>query len=439
MSAEREERLPRAERLQGQTRLIRLAVSSSVSNAMVGGLSALFLLGLGATPFYVGLLATLGNLDKIVRLGGVRLMPRLGKVGLLFWGRMGALVPAVVLVALAATGRAGVPAVWAALGVLALRGMLNQAGNTAWWPLMQDNTAGDALGAFLARMRLQQRSLEIVLPLAVGWYLGTHPSSQRFALPFALGLVATGAGGWFVRGASERPMSRPVAGLWQRLFEAMRLPPIRRYSFYLMVHSFLHTAAFPFWVVVLTGRGMAAIYFVWMTSVLALGNVCGLFWWGRLVDRHGSRSALTIALVLEGVLGLAWLGLPSHPSWLIVWAAAVYLVWGVLEGGLQMGQNRAMLDAVPAEYQGEGFTLVIYASAFGGGVAGVLGGAAFQWASQSALALAGQEPALLYLAGMQLALLGNWYLSTLLTGYDQQTPVRALIRQALISLRKRAS
>ena len=42
-----------------------------------------------------------------------------------------------------------------------------------------------------------------------------------------------------------------------------------------MVHALLSAASMPFWVVVLTGRGMGAIYFVWMTSVPAQGNLAG--------------------------------------------------------------------------------------------------------------------------------------------------------------------
>ena len=198
----------------------------------------------------------------------------------------------------------------------------------------------------------------------------------------------------------------------------------------------VQAASVPFWVVALTGKGMAVIYFVWMISVMALGNICGLWWWGRLVDGHGSRPVLTLVLLAKAVLGLAWLGLPSHPVWLVVWAAGVYLVWGLLEGGNQISQNRAMVDAVPAAHQGEAFALMVYAAALGGGIGGVLGGVAFQWVSRLAPGTTWGDPRLLYLAGMQLGLIGVWYLSTFLTGYGEQTPLWKLLRRQLARLGK---
>ena len=75
-------------------------------------------------------------------------------------------------------------------------------------------------------------------------------------------------------------------------------------------------------------------------------------------------------------------------------------------------------------YQAEGFAIAIYASALGGFVGGIGGGACFQWAD----ALAGPRGPLFYLATAQLAFVATWLLSTRLAGYCEQTPVRRLFR-----------
>ena len=429
MSEELPEGLSQQQRRRGQAALTRVAVSFTLANSFTWSISALFLLGLGATPFHLGLLETTTHLDRTARLGGIKLMERLGKASLLFWGRIAAVLPTAALVALAFSGKSDPALIWAALAMMGLISLIKQVGNTGWWPLIQDNTAGDALGSVLSRMRMRQRSLDLVLPLIVGWYLGAQPSTRHFALPFAMGLLATGAAAWLMRGIAERPLPKPETGFWQRILAAGRRPSLRRYGLYAMVHSLLSAASMPFWVVVLTGRGMGAMYFVWMTSVAALGNLGGLLWWGRLVDAHGSRPVLTITLLAQALLGLAWLGLPSQPLWLLAWATPVYLMWGMLQGGIQMGENRAMVDAVSSTHQGEGFTLAIYASALGGGLGGLLGGFAFQWVNQLPPTAAGWEPTLLYLAALQLAMAGAWYLSTFLSGYEQQTSLRTLARQ----------
>ena len=424
-----EHALTESDRQRGQFRLIGLAVTGSMNNALVTSISALFLLALGASPFQVGLLATVQHLERATRLVGLQLIPRLGKAGLMFWGRLTSLLPAIGLVALAFWSSSGTTIIWAGLALLGTRGLLQQTGNTAWWPLIQDNTHRNAVGAFMARLRTRQRALELVLPLLVGGYLGARPPGRDFALPFALALATTVLGAWFVRRVSERPLPPPTDGLMRRVLDAFRIPSIRRISVYMVGYNALRSASFPFWVVILTSQGMPVVYFVWMTSVMAMGQILGLTWWGRLVDRHGSRATLTISLVLAAAIGPVWLGLPAQTLWLTLWAGGLHAVWGVLEAGHQMGRTRAMMDAVPADYQTEGFSVIMYAASAGGILGGLGGGAAFQWASGYASGILGCDARQVYLTGVQAAFLIAWYLSTRLPGYREQTRVRTLVRR----------
>lgn len=93
-----------------------------------------------------------------------------------------------------------------------------------------------------------------------------------------------------------------------------------------------------------------------------------------------------------------------------------------------MAQNRAMIDAVPEEHQAEGFALAVYASAIGGACGGLAGGLALDWLKLSA---GSWDPRLLYLAGVQVAFIGVWYLSTYLVSHRQQASVRSLVRPLL--------
>lgn len=235
--------LTEAERQRGQFRLIGLAVTGSMNNALVTSISSLFLLALGASPFQVGLLATVHHLERATRLVGVQLIPRLGKAGLMFWGRTASLLPTAGLAVLAFWSHSGTAAIWAGLALLGARGLLQQTGNTAWWPLIQDNTRKNALGAFMARLRTRQRALELVLPLLVGGYLGARPPGRDFALPFALALATTAMGAWFVRRVSKRPLPPPTDGLMRRVLDAFRIPSIRRISVYMVGYNALRSAS----------------------------------------------------------------------------------------------------------------------------------------------------------------------------------------------------
>ena len=93
-----QEDLTDAQRKRSQLRLIGMAATGSVNNALITSISALFLLTLGATPFQVGLLASANNLQRATRLVGIHLIPRIGKAGLMFWGRVTSVAPTVSLI-----------------------------------------------------------------------------------------------------------------------------------------------------------------------------------------------------------------------------------------------------------------------------------------------------------------------------------------------------
>jgi len=369
------------------------------------------------------------QIAKLLRLAGVQAMSHLGKARLLIWGRVLTAAATAGLVSVAVAGRPGVAAIWATLGVLALRGCLLHTGAAAWWPLVQDNTARAAIGSFLTRMRVQQRLVEIGLPIAVGWYLGAQPLPGRFAGLFAIAAAAALVSAWWIRGLKEQRSPAPDRGLWKRVRDVLGVPAVRRYSLYLMARSFVYFASYPFIVVVLTGRGMPVVHFVWMTSVMALGQILSLYFWGRLVDAHGSRPAITIAAIGLACMSPAWLAVPSTVSPLFFWALGFFLVYGILEAGLQMGQTRAMMVAVPTERQGEGFAVVMYGSAVGGGLGGLVGGTVFEWISRGGYAVAGWEAGAMYLAISHVAMVLLWILSRRLTGYGSEASVRSLLRR----------
>ena len=149
-----EESPSQASRRKSQSRLIAIAVSGSTNNALLTSIVPLFLLSLGASPFVIGIAATSNHIQKMGRVVGLQFMHRTGKAGLFFWGRVGSLPAGIALALLAYQGGAGVWAAWIGLAVFSIRGTVQQMGNTAWWPLVQDNTASGDIGSFLTRMRL---------------------------------------------------------------------------------------------------------------------------------------------------------------------------------------------------------------------------------------------------------------------------------------------
>lgn len=388
------------QRRRSQSGVILYVLAGAANHALAQALGPLFLLSLGAAPLHLGLLAAVGQLDKLSRLAGVELLARgVGKARLMFWGRL-LTVPAASLLVVSALSGTDLPgALWIAIAVMAIRASLQQMGNAAWWPLVQDVTAGASFGQFLTRMRVQQRLLELALPLGVGVWLGQSPTPQRFAPIFALAALTFIVGAVSIRRVHELPSTTAPGGLGTRLRQTIAVPAVSRCAQFMALRGLLLSASFPFWVVSLTDRGLPASQFVWMGSILAGGQIASLWFWGRVIDRHGYRPALVPCLIGVCCLSGAWGVLPDSDGGLLVWSAIVFLLWGVLEAGIQMGQSRAMVDAAPDDLRAEGFVVLMLASALGGGLGGLLGGLLFSVAGTRW----GASGDLMYLAIVQLA------------------------------------
>ncbi len=90
-----------------------------------------------------------------------------------------------------------------------------------------------------------------------------------------------------------------------------------------------------------------------------------------------------------------------------------------------------MIDAVPQQYQGEGFAVPTFVLAWAAGLGGLVGGVLFDWLSTLELGSSIVEATHWYLAGVQLLFLAGWLASRRLMGREYQTPVRELIERAV--------
>tara|TARA_B100000686_G_C16783178_1_gene973371 strand:+ start:1343 stop:2611 length:1269 start_codon:yes stop_codon:yes gene_type:complete len=396
----------------GQRRLLQYLATGSLIGTFMTGSAPLFLLTLGASPFLIGLLATATSIGNTSRLLGVKLMPKMGKARMMWVTRLGSGFFLLLLIPIALYSQSTTISIaWVALVVLVLRQSTLQIGGSAWWPLVQDNTPPVSQSAFITRMRVTQRICSLGVPLFVGWYLGTQPLPERFALPFTLALVLVLVGSWVVNRVSENPMPLPQETLWKRIIDVLRVPAIRQYCICFSTIYFVETATMPFWVVALTERGLPANQYVWMLSIMGLGELLTLQLWGRLVEKHGSRAVLNVVFVLMGFMAPAWLLLPIDPTNLVIWAGFFFFFWGVVVAGCGFGQTRAMIDCVPAQYQGEGFAVPMFLLSLVGGLGGLFGGLAFDWISTQDMKWGNVEATHWYLTTIQALFLGGWLVS----------------------------
>ena len=128
------------------------------------------------------------------------------------------------------------------------------------------------------------------------------------------------------------------------------------------------------------------------------------------------------------ILGFAWITLPTDSLYFTLWASAIFLAWGIIDGAHQMGRTHTMMKAVSPDYQAESFSTIMYGASFGGIIGGLAGGTIFEYVQN--LTGTPYDPELLYLAGIQFLYFIVFILSRTLPGHAEQTSTRDLIRNA---------
>ena len=424
------------ERSRGQSLLIGASSSARFAGHLLGSTASLFLLALGATPFHLGVLETLSNGSRLMRVVGVQALRETTKAQLIFRMRLLSAPAIIGLVLLAHFGQVDPRYMWIAILTIASRFAMIQIGMAAWWPIVQDNTTRASLPMFLARLRMAGRGVELVLPLFVGWYLGSQPAVERFGWLYVAAFLVTMASAWLVRRVRELPSERPTEGLGHRFFAALKIRDLQRYCLFNGTMNLIHAASLPFWVVVFTQRGMPILYFVWMISIRSLGHLATLYSWGRLIQSHGSRPAISLALGGMFVLAPFWQLLPTGSTNLVFAAGLFYFLWGAFEAGLQSGQTPVMMESVATEYRAEGFTVSMYSIALGGGIGGIVGGLIFERLNEIPADAPSWEPELLYLSAAHLLSVPLWLLSRNLKGAREQLSAREFVRRRLLKRRR---
>ena len=427
-----EEILTPEQRKHGQRALIITAMGAATFNRVViMRVSKLFLMSLGGTARDVGILDGIIQLGWLGQLVGMQLVPRTGKVRLLRVCRAMGILPVIYLAYLAWTGQTGRTAIISGIVAYGILGLLRMLGQTSWWPLLQDNTAGDAVGGFFARLRMTTRIVEVIAGVALGWCLTRYPTSTGFVIPFIFGLSALCWTVWFLGGVPESHIRERRAPLLLRMRLVLKAKSVKRFLVFSWQFQLLTGLAFPFWVVILKKSGMETGLIIWVMLPLGFGSLISQKFWGRMVDRHGGRSTMNICVAVMGLLGLIWLTYPQEKTAQIIWAASYFLVWGVLNGGYMMGRTWFMLAAVPTVYQTAGFTLCQGSGTIMRATGAFIGGYVFYWLLGPDDA--GLPNALVYLALIQMSYLTMFFTLSRLVGFADQKPARELL---LASIRR---
>jgi MFS family permease len=340
-------------------RSIRAAIFSAMlhsiaATCLLAGALQLYCLSLGADDLYLGLLNfTIWGGAPFLLLG-ITLMRRFGKRRILvFWaGYMPAACMAFVAV-LPLMGRFGwISSTWILywlLGAALMRSVTDSIGGAGWFPMLQDNVPSRITGKFFGIFRIYWQSSVLVSLLLIAWFLGSDPAWWRFCVVFGVGEACFIAKIYYLKQLKEKPIPKPsdsAPSTWGVLKRAVADGKTRHFLGYILLYNIAAFMCLPFQIKYLKDLGYGAGFIVAATSMVSVGAIVSLRFWGKLADRFGNRSIFSISHIGLIVVLAAWV-LVGNNAFSSVLVFVLYAAWSIFQSGNGIAQTRHMFHTVP--------------------------------------------------------------------------------------------
>ncbi len=332
-------------------------VSSQVMGALTGGaLLVAFALKLGASNKVIGLIAAVGPLTQLLQLPAIVLVERLRQrkalvvlaslVGRVFWVAVAAIpfvVPPPYRVA-------------ALLGSLTIYFATSSFANAAYNSWKRDLVPDAVMGRYYARRLSIATAAGAAVTLGSGFFVD---HGERWLgdplLVFAPLFLAGGLSGLlgvaFLGRIPEPRMSlEPGRSIRDILAEPLRDENFRKLLVFLASWNFAINLAAPFFAVYMLSRlGMSMAWVLGLSVVSQVANVLVFRIWGRMADRIGNRSVLS----LSGSLFILSIGLwpfttlPERYVLTIPLLLAIHLLAGISTAGVNLCAGGITLKLAP--------------------------------------------------------------------------------------------
>ena len=339
-------------------RSIRAAITTAVmhtiaATCMLAGALQLYCLSLGATDLFLGLITCSIWAGAPFLFFGITLMRKFGKRRILvFWsGIMSAICMALLAIMPLLEKYDLISPKWILYWLLAaslLRSIADNIGAAGWFPLLHDNVPARITGKFFAKFRVYWQISVLVTTLAIAWFLGNTPTWWKFCLVFAIGEICFVLKIFFLRQLKEKPISiqnTNAPSPWRNLTQAVKDRKTGFFLGYIMFYNIAVYMCLPFQIKYLKQLGYSEGYIIAANSMISLGAIASLPFWGRLADKFGNRSVFNfshigIILVLAG-----WVFVDKN-LFSSIFVFALYGLWSVFQSANGIAQTRYMFQSV---------------------------------------------------------------------------------------------
>jgi len=352
---------------------------------------------LGASNFYIGVLAAIPMLAQLIQVPSVYLVEKVKNRRLISF--YATLLSRVFLmgIALAPILFSGKAALMAVVVSLVLNTTIGAVSLCAWNSWMRDLVPENRLGSFFSRRMSLSLGLSIVLSLAAAFYIDywTELYAGKVALAytilFSLAYLAGIIDNYFIAQIPEPRMHPSTEGtsLLKLIKKPLKDKNFRHLLKFLGAWNFAVNLAAPFFAVYLLKRlGMDMSYVIGLTVLSQVTNVLSLRIWGGISDRFSNKTVLGICgpLFMFSVLAWTFTTMPEIHSYTMPLLIVIHIFLGISLSGVTLATSNIALKLAP---RGEATaylatsSLIMYLSA---GVAPIVGGEFIDFFSKRELA-----------------------------------------------------
>lgn len=345
-----------------------------------------FALQLGASNFYIGLLAAIAPLANLFQLPAVPLVERIRNRRLICVVSAGLSRLTWLLIALLPfmpDARIGLGLL---LGAKLLNGIFGAIAGSSWLSWMHDLVPKDRLGAFFSRRMTLASAVGMAVSLALGFYLDfwkhRFPAWELYGYSIIFLLaVAAGLTGVAFQLRTPEPRMEPPAGpvppWWHSLLKPLQDANFRRLIFFSGSWSFAANLAAPFLMVYMLRELQFSVPVIIGFTVLSqLTNLFFLRIWGRFSDRYSHKAvlAITAPLFILCYFGWTFATLPEKHLFTLPLVGFLQIMMGTASAGVTLASGTIGLKLAP---RGQGMAYLVVqglVNALAAGAAPLLGG-----------------------------------------------------------------
>ena len=354
------------------------------------GFLAAYALLLGCSNFQIGVLAALPFLTQPLQIFVIPLVERFRRrkiIALASW------IPAQlswVLIALIPLFL-DVPsssAVMVLLVTIGIRGVFVSFTNCSWNSWLRDLVPQQVLGSVFARRQMWANLAAMTFGLGASFFVtywqGHAPAGNEalgYTFPLLFGAAFLGLASPIFMSLMPEPLMQPPTGPQPSFFATISLPfrdgNYRRLLSFLLLWGLALNMSIPFFAIYMLLRLGLPLWAVIGFSILSQAfNILFLGLWGRLADRFGFKTILSVSvsLYLLVVLGWTFTTMPERYFLTIPLLAILHILAGIAAAGVTLATGTIGLKLAPKGQATAYLAAAGLAASLGTGLGPLLGG-----------------------------------------------------------------